>query len=99
MLGYEAAYAGTSLATFDKLGHFQYGSPVMNVTGDRGSDWGLATVGFDDEGVAGQHWDIVKDGILVGYQTDRAMAALKGLDAATGRRTPTAPGTSRSSGW
>ena len=84
VLGYEAAYAGTSFATFDKLGTFQYGSPVMNVSGDRDTDWGLASVGWDDEGVAGQHWDIVKDGILVGYQTDRAMAALKGLGRSNG---------------
>ncbi|MEP6650270.1 MAG: TldD/PmbA family protein, partial [Lapillicoccus sp.] len=84
VLGYEAAYAGTSFATFDKLGTFEYGSPVMNVTGDRDTDWGLASVGWDDEGVAGQHWDIVKDGILVGYQTDRAMAALKGLGRSNG---------------
>jgi TldD protein len=84
VLGYEAAYAGTSFATFDKLGTFRYGSRVMNVTGDRDTDWGLASVGWDDEGVAGQHWDIVKDGILVGYQTDRAMAALKGLGRSNG---------------
>jgi TldD protein len=84
VLGYESAYAGTSFATFDKLGTFEYGSPVMNVTGDRDTDWGLASVGWDDEGVAGQHWDIVKDGILVGYQTDRAMAAVKGLGRSNG---------------
>ena len=36
-LGYEANYAGTSFATFDKLGTLQYGSPVMHVTGDRDS--------------------------------------------------------------
>jgi hypothetical protein len=34
-LGYEANYAGTSFATYDKLGSLVYGSPVMNVTGDR----------------------------------------------------------------
>ena len=34
-LGYEAAYAGTSFATPDKLGSLKYGSDVMNVTGDR----------------------------------------------------------------
>jgi TldD protein len=40
-LGYEAAYAGTSFATLDKLGSLQYGSPVMHVTGDRtaGTGW------------------------------------------------------------
>ncbi len=53
-LGYEAAYAGTSFATFDKLGSLQYGSPVMHVTGDRTAEHGLATIGYDDEGVAGQ---------------------------------------------
>jgi len=84
VLGYEAAYAGTSFATYDKLGHFQYGSAVMNVTGDRDTDWGLASVGWDDEGVAGQHWDIIRDGVLVGYQTDRAMAALKELGRSNG---------------
>lgn len=49
-IGYEAAYAGTSFATPDKLGSMRYGSPVMNVTADRTVDYGLATVGFDDEG-------------------------------------------------
>ncbi|WP_435769893.1 TldD/PmbA family protein [Nocardioides sp. SYSU DS0651] len=75
-LGYEANYAGTSFATPDKLGSMQYGSPVMHVTGDRTIRHGLATVGYDDEGVATQQWDIVKDGLFVGYQLDRPMAAL-----------------------
>jgi TldD protein len=74
-LGYEAAYAGTSFATLDRLGSLQYGTPLMHVTGDRVTPHGLSTVGFDDEGVAAQQWDIVKDGVLVGYQLDRRMAA------------------------
>ncbi|MGH3496472.1 MAG: TldD/PmbA family protein [Nocardioidaceae bacterium] len=76
-LGYEANYAGTSFATWDKLGTLQYGSPVMNITGDRTIEHGLSTVGYDDEGVETQSWDIVKNGILVGYQLDRSMAAMK----------------------
>jgi TldD protein len=75
-LGYEANYAGTSFATVDKLGSLQYGSPVMNVTGDRTVEHGLASVGYDDEGVEAQSWDIVKDGVLVGYQLDRSMAQM-----------------------
>jgi TldD protein len=63
-LGYEAAYAGTSFATFDKLGSLVYGSPHMHITGDRTAEYGLSTVGFDDDGVAGQQWDLVRDGIL-----------------------------------
>jgi TldD protein len=75
-LGFEANYAGTSFATIDRLGTLQYGAPIMHVTGDRTVEHGLATVGYDDEGVAAQSWDIVRDGVLVGYQLDRAMAQL-----------------------
>jgi len=75
-LGYEANYAGTSFATVDRLGTLRYGSPIMHVTGDRTVEHGLATIGYDDEGVATQTWDIVKDGVLVGYQLDRPMAHL-----------------------
>jgi len=56
-IGYEANYAGTSFATPDKLNTLQYGSKLMNVTGDRSTSHGLSTVGFDDEGVAAQRWD------------------------------------------
>ncbi|WP_396899551.1 TldD/PmbA family protein [Mycolicibacterium sp.] len=73
-VGYEAAYAGTSFATPDKLGTMRYGSGVMNVTADRTVEFGLATVGFDDEGVRAQSWDLVRDGIFVGYQLDRVFA-------------------------
>ncbi|HET9078778.1 MAG TPA: TldD/PmbA family protein [Acidimicrobiales bacterium] len=83
-LGYEAAYAGTSFATFDQLGRLRYGSPVMNVTGDRTVEHGLATVAFDDEGVGAQSWDLIRDGILVGYQLNRAMAARQGLGRSNG---------------
>ena len=76
-LGYEANYAGTSFATYDKLGKLVYGSPVMNVTGDRTVEHGLATTGYDDEGVETQAWDIVRDGVLVGYQLDRSMGHMK----------------------
>ena len=75
-LGYEANYAGTSFATPDLLGSLQYGSPVMHVTGDRTVEHGLATIGYDDEGVGAQSWDIVKDGLFVGYQLDRPMALM-----------------------
>ncbi|MDE3204590.1 MAG: TldD/PmbA family protein [Acidobacteriota bacterium] len=83
-LGYEAAYAGTSFATFDRLGSLRYGSPVMHVTGDRTVEHGLATVAFDDEGVESQEWDLVRDGVLVGYQLNRAMAARQGFARSNG---------------
>jgi TldD protein len=83
-LGYEAAYAGTSFATLDGLNSFRYGSELMSVTGDRTVEHGGATIGYDDEGVATQSWDIVSDGVLVGFQLDRAMAAKCGFAASNG---------------
>ncbi|KPC59815.1 TldD/PmbA family protein [Streptomyces chattanoogensis] len=91
-LGYEAAYAGTSFATFDQLGKLAYGSGLMNVTGDRTAEHGLATVGYDDEGVAAQSWDLVRDGTLVGYQLDRRIARLTGLGRSNGCAFADSPG-------
>ena len=83
-VGYEAAYAGTSFATFDQLGTLVYGSPIMHVTGDRTVAHGLATVAIDSEGVAGQSFDLVRDGVLVGYQLDRSIAASMHLGPSNG---------------
>jgi len=87
-LGYEAAYAGTSFATLDQLGSLRYGSELMHVTGDRTVPHGLATTGYDDEGVQTQSWDLIRGGILIGYQLDRRMA----------RQNAAALGVSRSNG-
>lgn len=83
-IGYEAAYAGTSFATPDKLNRMRYGSKVMNVTADRTVEHGLATVGYDTDGVAAQQWDLVRDGIFVGYQLDRVFARKMGLERSNG---------------
>jgi TldD protein len=83
-IGYEAAYAGTSFATPDRLGTLVYGSPIMNVLGDRTVPHGLATIGYDDDGVAGQSWDLITGGILTGYQLDRVFARRLGLDRSNG---------------
>ncbi|MFI6478140.1 TldD/PmbA family protein [Nonomuraea sp. NPDC050663] len=91
-LGYEAAYAGTSFATFDQLGSLVYGSPIMNVTGDRTVEHGLGSIGYDDEGVRTQSFDLVKDGILVGYQLDRRMALMQGLGRSNGCAFADSPG-------
>ncbi|WP_375432992.1 TldD/PmbA family protein [uncultured Friedmanniella sp.] len=91
-LGYEAAYAGTSFATFDRLGTLHYGSPVMTVTGDRTVEHGLSTVGYDDEGVAAQEFDIIAGGTLVGYQLNRQMAAEKQLGRSNGCAFADSPG-------
>jgi TldD protein len=91
-LGYEANYAGTSFATLDQLGTLQYGAPFMHVTADRTIDHGLATVGYDDEGVATQRWDLIRDGLLVGYQLDRSMARTLALGRSNGCAYADSPG-------
>jgi len=79
-LGYEANYAGTSFMTPDKLGKLQYGSELINMVADRTQEFGLATRGYDDDGVKTTEWNIVKDGIFVDYQTTRDLAPLIGND-------------------
>ena len=56
----------------------------MNVTGDRQVEHGLATVGYDDEGVEAQTFDLIRDGVLVGYQLDRRIAKLLALGRSNG---------------
>ncbi|WP_445271246.1 TldD/PmbA family protein, partial [Streptomyces sp. DSM 41634] len=70
----------------------RYGSELMNVTGDRTAEHGLATVGYDDEGVEAQSWDLVKDGTLVGYQLDRRIARLTGFERSNGCAYADSPG-------
>ena len=74
-LGTEASYAGTSFLTPDKLGSFQYGSEIVNITADATLPGGLGTFGYDDEGVPAQRSYLVKDGIFVGYLTSRETAS------------------------
>jgi TldD protein len=83
-LGWEADYAGTSFLTPDKLGKFQFGSKRVNFFADRTQPQGLATVGYDDEGVAAQRWYLVKDGVFVDWQTTRELAALIGRPSSNG---------------
>ena len=71
VLGMEESLAGSSFATIDQLGTLRYGSPLMNVVCDNTMPHGLASRGYDDDGVEAQRWPIIRDGILVDYQTSR----------------------------
>lgn len=74
-LGYEANYAGTSFLTPDQLGQLRYGSDQVSIMADNTLPEGLASVGYDDDGVKCQRWPIVDKGIFVGYSTNREVAA------------------------
>jgi TldD protein len=75
---WEADYAGTSFITPDKTGKLEFGARICNFYADRTQPHGLATVGYDDEGVKAQRWPLVKDGIFVDWQTTRDLAPLIG---------------------
>jgi TldD protein len=90
VFGTEASYAGTSFLTTDKLGHFRYGSDIVNITADATILGGLGTFGFDDEGVPAQRTPIVRNGIFVGYLTSRETATRLGLQS---------NGAARADGW
>lgn len=82
--GYEANYAGTSFVRPSDVGSLRYGSDLMTVRADRTVPHGLATVAWDDEGVAAGEWDLIRGGTLVDVQLDRAMAAELGRAASNG---------------
>ncbi len=88
--GTEASYAGTSFLTPDMLGGFRYGSDLVNIVADATVAGGLGTFGWDDEGVAAQRVDLVKDGMFVGYLSSRETAPR------IGRRSG---GAMRADGW
>jgi len=76
-LGYEANYAGTSfLAPPDAvIGKLQFGSELVNVEGERTSVGGLASIGWDEEGVKATSWPMIRNGVFVDYQTTREQVA------------------------
>ena len=76
-MGYEANYAGTSfVAPPDKqIGKLKYGTPIMNIQGDRTQEGSLARVAWDDEGVGADKWLIIDKGMFKDYQTTREQAA------------------------
>lgn len=83
-LGYEANFAGTSFATIDKLKKLQFAAPHVTLFADKTSPTGLATCGYDDDGVKTQKWSLIEKGQLVGYQTTRDQASWLGETASRG---------------
>jgi len=76
-LGYEANATGTSYLDdpFGMLGTQLVASPLVSITANRSVAGGVATVQWDDEGVVPEDFTLVKDGVLVDYQTTREQAA------------------------
>ena len=90
ILGWEAAFAGTSWLDLAKLGSLRYGSELMNITIDPTIPGALGSFGYDDEGTPAMARAAVRDGRWVGVLAGRDSAAVAGLDYA---------GSVRSDGW
>lgn len=83
-MGLEANFAGTSFLRVSDTGELQYANERVNVFADRTQPGGLATTGFDDEGVPTGRWPIIAKGKFVGWQTTREQAAWIGESASRG---------------
>ncbi|MGI9032344.1 MAG: peptidase U62 [Acidimicrobiales bacterium] len=79
ILGWEAAFAGTSFLDLGQLGRLRYGSQLMNITADATLPGALGTFGYDDEGTPAQRVDIVAEGTWVGVLSGRDSASVAGL--------------------
>jgi TldD protein len=90
ILGWEAAFAGTSWLDLARLGELRYGSELMNITIDPTIPGALGSFGYDDEGTPAAPRPAVRDGIWVGVLAGRDSAAVAGLDYA---------GSVRADGW
>ena len=91
VLGMEAAFAGTSFVGREDVGRLHYGSELINITSDATLPGGLGTFAYDDEGVAAQSTDLVRNGVLVGLQSSRETAGTIGSHRSNG--------TMRAEGW
>jgi TldD protein len=91
VLGMEASFAGTSFLGVADLSGYRYGSEIVTIVSDATAPGGLGTFAYDDEGVEAQRDFLVKDGVLVGFQTSRETAAAAGAERSNG--------TMRAEGW
>jgi TldD protein len=81
ILGWEAAFAGTSWLDLGRIGNVRFGSDVMNIVADATIPGALGSFGYDDEGTPAQRVEIVRDGVWVGVLSGRDSAALAHVPA------------------
>jgi TldD protein len=90
VFGAERNFSGTSFATPDRLGSLRYGSEIVNAYNDPSYPGGLATYGYDDEGVKTERRPLIEKGMLAGYLSSRETAYRIGQPSA---------GAARADGW
>lgn len=68
VMGWEANFSGVSFLEIEQLGTLKYGSDIVTIVIDNTLPEGLATVGYDDEGTKSVVSDIIRNGVLTGYE-------------------------------
>jgi TldD protein len=78
-LGWEANFSGVSWATPDRVGKLRYGSDKLTIVCDNTMPQGMATVGYDDDGVKPERVTLIENGLLRAFESSRDTAAETGL--------------------
>jgi TldD protein len=81
VMGWEANFSGTSFLEIDQIDRLQYGSPIVTISIDNTLPFGMATCGYDDEGTKSGKSDIVRNGVLVGYEMSNDTARAIGRES------------------
>jgi len=79
VLGFEANYAGRSFMLpelHNQGGGFKYGSEHVNLVADCTVPGGLATIGYDDDGVRAERFHVVQNGMHRDWFTTRETAPM-----------------------
>jgi TldD protein len=81
VMGWEANFSGVSFLEIAKLDKLRYGSEIVTICIDNTLPQGMATVGYDDEGTKSTYCDIIRDGMLVGYEMSNDTARAIGRES------------------
>lgn len=90
ILGQEIPLAGSSFLSEGSVGKFRFGSEYVNIMANATVPGGLGTYGYDDEGIPATKIPLIRNGIFVGYLSNREDAARLGSRPG---------GVSRADGW
>ena len=74
VMGWEANFSGTSFLSPSELGTLKYGSDLVTIEIDNTLERGIATAGYDDEGTKSVRADVIRNGMLAGFETSRDTA-------------------------
>jgi TldD protein len=81
VMGWEANFSGVSFLEIGQLDKLKYGSDIVTIVIDNTLPEGLATVGYDDEGTKSMVSDIIRNGMLVGYEMSNDTARAIGRES------------------